>query len=249
MAQDSPVPAPTDPPSDPPADVRRPRLSRDLIVETAIDQIDRVGLSGLTMRQLAECLGVEAMSIYHHVDGREDLLEAVVAALAETARVDPDRVIGPSNGWQAYLTMLAHSIRHMALAHPNAFPLVATRPPAAPWLRPPVRSLEMVEDFLHAMTSREMGDEQAVHTYKVFTSFLLGNLLLEVSQLGAQTGPPREPLDEGDAEVPQGEHELALNDFPHLERVREIIRRGDADADFAEALEAMLDRLDLQFSQ
>ncbi len=56
-------------------------LDRDLIVRAALDSIDRNGSQGLTMRGLAQDLGVEAMSLYRYVSGREDLLEAVVAVL------------------------------------------------------------------------------------------------------------------------------------------------------------------------
>ncbi len=106
------------------------------------------------MRGLGQALGVEAMSIYHHVNGREDLLDAMVDALVGEVRVDPDVALGPSDGWQAYLQALARSTRALAVAHPQVFPLIATRHPAAPWLRPPLRSLDLVEDFLSAMTSR-----------------------------------------------------------------------------------------------
>ncbi len=56
-------------------------LSRDLVVATALDYIDTNGTANLSMRDLAQQLGVEAMSLYHHVHGREDLLEGVVSQL------------------------------------------------------------------------------------------------------------------------------------------------------------------------
>ena len=60
-------------------------LDREVIVRAALDSIDRNGSQGLTMRGLAQDLGVEAMSLYRYVAGREDLLEAVVAVLLEGA--------------------------------------------------------------------------------------------------------------------------------------------------------------------
>ncbi|KTR75060.1 hypothetical protein NS234_17130 [Microbacterium oxydans] len=56
-----------------------PRLSRDLIVKSALEMIDRSGAQGLSMRALGQQLNVEAMSLYRYVHGREDLLEGVVA--------------------------------------------------------------------------------------------------------------------------------------------------------------------------
>jgi TetR/AcrR family tetracycline transcriptional repressor len=57
------------------------KLSRELVVATALGQIDRSGTQGLSMRSLAQELGVEAMSLYRYVHGKEDLLEGVVASL------------------------------------------------------------------------------------------------------------------------------------------------------------------------
>ena len=55
-----------------------PELSRDDIVTTAVDLADRDGLAKLSMRSLARELGVEAMSLYHHVANKEALLDAMV---------------------------------------------------------------------------------------------------------------------------------------------------------------------------
>ena len=114
-------------------------LSRDLIVEYALRSIDLDGTQGLSMRHLAQDLGVEAMSLYRYVTGREDILEAVVALLLGGVTDSLDDQL--SQTWQGYLQTLAHTVRNLALQHPRAFPLVATRHPAAPWLRPPLRSI------------------------------------------------------------------------------------------------------------
>jgi AcrR family transcriptional regulator len=236
------------------ADVPRSRrreqpLTRDAIVRAALAYVDEHGLPALTMRSLGQRLGVEAMSIYHHVNGREDLLDAMVEQLVSEVRVDPDTTLGPADGWQAYLQQLARSARASAVDHPLAFPLVATRHPAASWLRPPLRSLAVVEDFLVAMTSRGLDDRAAVHVYKVFTSFLLGHLLLEVAAAGASTAPVEEPLDEGESRVTNEGAELDLENYPTVLRLRPELTRDDAATQFDQALEAVLDRLDLELSQ
>jgi TetR/AcrR family transcriptional regulator, tetracycline repressor protein len=229
-----------------PAD--RTPLSRDAIVRAAIAFVDEHGLAALTMRRLGQLLGVEAMSIYHYVNGREDLLEAIVAHLVGELRVSEDE-LGPADGWQALLQHLANDVRRLAVSHPNLFPLVATRPPAAPWLRPPLRNLEVVEAFLSGLLRRGLDEEQAVRVYKVFTSFLLGHLLLEVSEQGAATGPVDEPLDEGDADVPNRDQRLDLDDYPTVQRLADPLRVHDADAQFEQALEALLDHLDGELTQ
>ena len=227
----------------------RAPLSRDAILRAAVEYVDEHGLNALTMRRLGEVLGVEAMSIYHHVNGREDLLEGIVERVVSDVRVPPYEPLGPANGWQAFLQHVAHAVRRIAVEHPALFPLVATRPPAAPWLRPPLRSIDLVEDFLTGLVQRGVGDDEAVDTYKVFASFLLGHLLLEVAERGVPTAPEREPLDEGDAGVPQTDAKSDLEGYPTLVRLADRLKQHDADAEFERAVEDLLDRLDAQLSQ
>jgi TetR/AcrR family tetracycline transcriptional repressor len=227
----------------------RTPLTRSAVVQAAIAYVDGHGLASLTMRRLGTELGVEAMSIYHHVNGREDLLEAMVAALVADLRPDPDEDHGPGGGWQAFLQHMAHGVRRLAVEHPHLFPLVATRPPAAPWLRPPLRSLEVVEGFLAGLGRNGLSDSQAVMVYKAFTSFLRGHLLLEVAQRGASTGPPDEPLDEGGAAVPNRDQDASVDDYPTIRRNAARLAEHDADAQFEVALEALLDWMDEELAQ
>ena len=228
----------------------RTALSREQIITTAIRFIDEHGLSALSMRRLAKELRVEAMSLYRHVDGREDLLEGVVDRMVARLQLSPDgEQLGPADGWQSYLQWLAHGVRALAREHPNAFPLIATRHPAAPWLRPPLRSLAVVEDFLAMLMARGFSAARAVMAYRAFSSFLLGHLLLEASLLGAQTSPAEEPLDEGESEVPNADQKLDLAKFPHVQRLEGPLSEDRAGAEFAQALEDVLDRLDQSIAE
>ena len=223
----------------------RQALTRERIIEAAIDFVDRQGLTALTMRGLGKELGVEAMSLYRHVNGREDLLEGIVDRLIGNLHPRPgEGELGPVDGWQAYLQWLAHGVRALVVDHPKVFPLIATRHPAAPWLRPPLRSLEVVEEFLTTLMERGFSDERAVMAYRSFTSFLLGHLLLEASVLGARTAPAEEPLDEGDSDVPNADQAVELKDFPHLQRLEPMLSEDHARAEFERALEDLLDRID-----
>ncbi|WIB26472.1 MULTISPECIES: TetR/AcrR family transcriptional regulator C-terminal domain-containing protein [unclassified Curtobacterium] len=226
-----------------------PRLSRELIVDTALAQIDRSGPQGLSMRSLAQDLGVEAMSLYRYVHGKEDLLEGVVASLMSdlTARLDDAQP--EAEHWQGFLQTVAHEVRRIATDHPKAFPLVATRHPAAPWLRPPLRSIEVVDTFLHALTEHGFSDAQAVNAYRAFSSFLLGQLLLQSVVAGAEAGPAEEPLDEGDADIPEGDGNLSLDVAPEVRRLRPLLSEDRSDEEFEVSLEALLDRLDRELSQ
>ncbi|MCJ1688579.1 TetR/AcrR family transcriptional regulator C-terminal domain-containing protein [Rathayibacter sp. VKM Ac-2927] len=224
-----------------------PRLSRELIVATALEQIDRLGAAGLSMRTLAQELGVEAMSLYRYVHGKEDLLEGVIATLMSGLTAQLAEAKGQH--WQEFLQTVAHEVRRIATDHPRAFPLVATRHPAAPWLRPPLRSVEVVNTFLSALTTVGFSDEQAVGAYRAFSSFLLGQLLLQSAVHGAETGPAEEPLDEGDAVIPEGDGNVSLDSAPEVRRLRALLSEDRSDEEFEVSLEALLDRFDRELSQ
>jgi TetR/AcrR family transcriptional regulator, tetracycline repressor protein len=237
-------------PDDERAHLSRRTLSRDRIITAAIDFVDEYSLTALTMRRLGKELGVEAMSLYRYVNGREDLLEGMVDDMVAQLHLRPDDdQLQPPVGWQAYLQWLAHGVRALATEHPNVFPLIATRHPAAPWLRPPLRSLRVVEDFLSVLISRGFSDERAVLAYRAFSSFLLGHLLLEASLRGAQTSPAEEPLDEGDSDVPNADQKLVLEKFPHVQRLEVQLSEDHAAPEFERALEDLLDRLDRQVTE
>lgn len=225
----------------------KPRLSRDLVVRSALAYIDAEGAQKLTMRSLGSAIGVEAMSLYRHVSGREDLLEAVVAELLRGLEEDLDAEL--SETWQGYLQTFAHVVRRVALDHPLAFPLVATRHPAAPWLRPPLRSLSLVEDFLRTLIGHGFTEAGAVHAYRSFSSFLLGHLLLESVVQGAETSPVDQPLDEGGAQIPEGDAGLDLADFPTVARLREALSEDHSKEEFEIGLETLIERIEMHVSQ
>jgi AcrR family transcriptional regulator len=219
---------------DPPS--RHQPLDRGLIVDAAVTFIDEQGLPGLTMRRLGQSLGVEAMALYRYVAGKEELLDAVVDRLVEGMRTDAEVLERPRDGWQDFVQRLAHGVRRVALAHPKAFPLVASRPPEAPWLRPPLRSLDWVEAFLAGLQSEGFSDEAAVAGYRSFTSFLLGHLLLEVSTHGADVGP---------LDVMEDAPHPGLEDYPIVQRLRSQLAEDHAVVEFEVALEELLERLAL----
>ncbi|UNX54882.1 TetR/AcrR family transcriptional regulator [Georgenia sp. TF02-10] len=225
----------------------RAGLSRARIVRAGIELVDAHGLTALSMRRLGAELGVEAMALYRYINGREDLLEAMVDELTGQVHLTGDLDLGPDGGWQAYLQALAHDVRDIAHAHPNLFPLMATRHPAAPWLRPPLRSLDLVEDFLAYLTGAGFSDDDAVDAYKAFTSFLVGHLLLTVAQ--RTTGPDLtdETLDEGGADVPNTT--VDLSDYPEVTRLRTKLSEDHAEEEFERTLEQLLDRIDASVSQ
>ncbi len=213
-------------------------LTRERILRTAVSFIDEQGLTGLTMRRLGATLGVEAMSLYRYVPGREDLLDGIVETIMAEMHADADIIDSPQDGWQDFLQRLAHGVRRIALTHPQAFPLIASRPPEAPWLRPPLRSLDWVETYLDGMVSEGFTEDAAVASYRAFTSFLLGHLLLEVSSLGADIGP-LDVLDDESGDV------VGLAQHPHVHRLHKALAEDHSASEFEESLENLLDRIAL----
>ncbi|MEO5833249.1 MAG: TetR/AcrR family transcriptional regulator C-terminal domain-containing protein [Nakamurella sp.] len=216
----------------------RGTLDRGKILAAAIQLIDEEGLRGFTMRSLGARLGVEAMALYRYVYGRDALLDGIVETLVDELYSDPD-VQYTAPHWQDYLVRLAHGVRHIALTHPEVFPLIATRPPAAPWLRPPLRSLRWMESFLSTMRSCGFSDEAAVAAYRGFSSFLLGHLLLEVSALGADTAPVEQAS-------PDAAPRTDLSEYPLLKELEPVLSQNRSAEEFEKSLESLLDRLEAQ---
>ncbi len=165
-------------------------LSLDRIVTTTLELVDEQGIGAATMRAVSSRLGVRSMSLYRYVQDRDELFDAVVERIVNELSDDPEVQLHPVEGWRAYLAGMAHGVRRYARAHPHAFPLVATRPPAAPWVNPPLRSLRWVEAMLTGLAREGFSDEQVLFTYRTFNSFLLGYLLLETSAMTLRDPKP-----------------------------------------------------------
>ncbi|RCW43187.1 TetR family transcriptional regulator [Halopolyspora algeriensis] len=100
-----------------------PLLSSERIRQGALEIIDTLGLEALSMRRLAEHLGVRAASLYNHVPTKEDLLHD----LANTV-MDQIDVSDFERDWATGLATWARSYRAALAAHPNLVPFIASGP-------------------------------------------------------------------------------------------------------------------------
>ncbi len=100
----------------------RPALTVDQVVDGAVALADDAGLAALSMRALATRLGVEAMSLYHHVQGKERLLDAMVDHVFAEMYSPRPRV-----RWRPELHRRAVSGRSALLRHPWAIGLMDSR--------------------------------------------------------------------------------------------------------------------------
>ena len=102
----------------------RARLTRERVLAAAVALADREGAEALTVRRLADGLGVHPTSLYNHVPSKAAILDGVVERLFDEGRL-PSAVAS----WQEWVRAMAVFLRDMARAHPGAF-MVLTRRPA-----------------------------------------------------------------------------------------------------------------------
>jgi len=239
-------------------DRRRLDLPLAKVLDAAHVLVEREGLQALSMRRVGRELGVEPMALYRYVGDRGQLLDALVNRYVDRMFDDPLLLPHRDHDWRAFLTHLAIGIRELALAQPAVFPLLATHPPAAPWLRPPLRSLQWVEQFLTGLLQRGFADDGAAEAYRAFTSFLLGHLLLELSALTPTGVEPGAPADQRPDSAtltaqaaspipsdPAPAHSRAqnLHDYPVLTRLADRLGQDHARQEFQSALTSLLDRI------
>ena len=105
-------------------DAPRPALSRERIASTALELIDANGLSGLSMRKLGAELGVEAMSLYHYVKNKDDLLDAVADHLYGV--IDLPMSVDPLD-WEQAIRLGLGAFHDVLLEHDAALELFASR--------------------------------------------------------------------------------------------------------------------------
>ncbi|GAA2441201.1 hypothetical protein GCM10010191_66680 [Actinomadura vinacea] len=106
----------------------QPTLSRDQIVDAALDLLDAEGLAGLSMRRLGTRLNAGATSVYWHVANKDELLElALDRVMAEVRVPDPEQ-----EGWRAAATGYARSVRALIHRHPWTVTLFAGGPMLGP---------------------------------------------------------------------------------------------------------------------
>jgi AcrR family transcriptional regulator len=101
-------------------------VSRKAAIEAAIQIIDEQGLEELSVRGLGRALGVTGASLYHHFADKDDILREVVLRILADVRL-PDNIDAAAS-WQNHTIASVLALRTALLAHPNAAPLLMTRP-------------------------------------------------------------------------------------------------------------------------
>jgi AcrR family transcriptional regulator len=149
---------------------RRAPLSRDRVLRAAVALADESGIGALSMRKLGEALGVEAMSLYNHVAGKDDLLDGMIDLVF--SEID----LPPSDGdWKPAMRERAISVREALNRHRWAIGLMESRASPGP------ATLRHHDAVLGCLRAGGFSIELTAHAYALLDSYIYGFALQEAS--------------------------------------------------------------------
>jgi AcrR family transcriptional regulator len=204
-------------------------LSRQRALHVAVALADAGGIGSLTMRRLAQELGVEAMSLYHHVANKDDILDGMVDIVFSEIDLPPT-----STDWKTAMRRRAHSARVALSRHPWAITLMESR--AAPGPATLRHHDAVIGSLRHAGFSIEM----TAHAYSVLDSYIYGFAHQEIN-LPFDTAEETKEL--AGALLLQ----LPADDYPHLIELAtgHVLQPGyDYGNEFEFGLDLILDGLE-----
>ena len=210
----------------------RPPLSPERVVDAASRVADVAGLAGVSMRSVGRELGVEAMSLYHHVASKDALLDGLADWVF--ARVATPVQDGP---WRAEMEARARSARGVLAAHPWGLGLIESRRSPGP------ATLGHHDAVIGCLRTAGFSVALAAHAYSVLDAYVYGFVLTEVN-LPFQPGESADDFVDGLGD--------ALADHPHL---AEMVATQVAGRDYAYGnefdygLALILDGLEARFGE
>ncbi len=158
------------------SDTPRPALSRRTIAVTALSIIDGEGLAKLSMRRLGAELGVEAMSLYHYVANKNDLLDAVLEQLYSEIAL-PDL---PDDDWEQAIRRGLRSFHDVLVRHPAAVELFTSRPAQS---ETGLRVLIWANNRFRAVGLSDRAAREALH---FAVAFVMGHVATELGNLSQE---------------------------------------------------------------
>ncbi|GAP55364.1 tetracycline repressor protein class C [Arthrobacter sp. Hiyo6] len=199
--------APQDAPTTPNAESAagsnaKKRLSREVVLQAALELVDDEGLAALTMRRLGQVLGRDPMGLYRYAENRAALLDGVTELVLAELKIFPE-----DSDWQAQLRRIAHDLRLLALRHPNVVPLLVTRPLSTPLGLRPLGTVRPLEQILGLLIDAGFAPADALHVYRAYYAFLYGHILNELQEFIVDP-------EENEVLLRLGLHRLPARDFP-----------------------------------
>jgi AcrR family transcriptional regulator len=210
---------------------KRLPLTRERVLRAAIALADERGSQELTMRKLAQELGVEAMSLYNHVANKDDLLDGMIDIVfgeIEAPAADGD--------WKAELRKRAVSTRDALSRHRWAIGEMEGRGNHG------ANNLRLHDAVLGCLRSAGFSVELTVHAYSVQDAYIYG-FALQQSDMSPETPEDFAAV----AQQQMRDYAAALADYPHLVEVvgGYVAESGyDYEAEFLFGLDVILDRLE-----
>ena len=211
-----------------PQGTSRPALTRQRALAAAVVVADLEGLDRLTMRRLAQALGVEAMSLYHHVANKDDILDGmvdVVFAEIELPAIDVD--------WKSAMQARSHSARSVLRSHPWSVSLMASRSAPGP------ATLRHHDAMLGCCRAAGFSVAMAAHALSLIDSYVHGFVLQEINLPFDADDDMREMVESILTQMSPDEH-------PHLTEltVEHVLQPGyDYGNEFTFGLDLILDGL------
>jgi TetR/AcrR family transcriptional regulator, tetracycline repressor protein len=154
----------------------RPRgsLTREQIITEALALLEEHGPAALSMRRLADRLGVTPNALYTHVRGKADLIDGLIDQVYAGLNIEPD----PAGDWAQQLTTLSQNIRAYLLAHPAVVPYALQQPGLGP------HSLRLGEAIYNVLRPAGFSDQAVVGTVYALVTYILGFVALEIPRAG-----------------------------------------------------------------
>lgn len=204
----------------------RPPLTKDRILQAAVDVADREGLGALTMRRLGAELGFEAMSLYKHVANKDEILDGIVELVVGEIEI-PEA----GSDWRQAMRGRAVSARRVLHRHPWAIGLFESRGAFGPAL------LRYVDAVIAHLRAGEFSVESAGHAFSLLDSYVYGHVVQEVSfEAAKERGEVDEPM-----------LERLSDEYPHLGELATLQASTavfDHDTEFEFGLSLILDALE-----
>lgn len=145
-------------------------VSRQRALQVALAVADADGIESVTMRRLGRELGVEAASLYHHVPGKDQILDGLVELVAAEVQL-PE----PSTDWREAISHRAQHTRAVLLRHPWAVSLMASRTTPGP------ATLGLLEAGIRCFREGGFSVASAAHAISTVDSYVHGFVLQEVN--------------------------------------------------------------------
>lgn len=207
----------------------RAPLSRERALDVAMTLADSGGLEQLTMRRLAEALGVEAMSLYHHVANKDDILDGMVDRVFAEIELTPKTA-----AWKEAMRRRAFSVRAALSRHPWALRLMESRASPGP------ATLAHHDAVLGCLRNSGFSIPLTGHAYSVLDSYTYGFVHTE------QNLPFQTPEETKTVAAEMMKH-FPVDQYPHLVElaVQRVLQPGYAYGnEFSVGLELILDGLE-----